>query len=191
MFKCFTKFKFSELNIFYIQWFNIKYWIRFYYIIWFGCDAKLFIHVIKRIILLFSIFFVIFNSVPSFSCCFQREDRNIWLFAFWCFVQIKVPKNLWRNKRKSEKIREMKESSKILFEETEHFDLLFKRTCRYWPSAFIEKDFHVPPQCRPCSFNYLRKIFHENDFPQERFHYVRLRMLMLPYFIRCGWTDYS
>lgn len=125
----------------------IKVWIKFYYIFWFCHDTELSMHTIKRVSL-----FSIFISVGSFSCCFQRQDRNIWLFALRCALcRLKSWRICGAIKRKSEKIREMEESSKILFEETKQFDLIQKKN---WPSALIE-DLHVPPQCRPCSFNYL------------------------------------
>lgn len=88
----------------FFTWFNIKVWIKFHYIFWFCHDTELSMHTIKRVSL-FSIFFVIFISVGSFSCC-QREDRNIWLFALRCALcRLKSRRICGAIKRKSEKTR--------------------------------------------------------------------------------------
>lgn len=198
-FKFLAQFKFSVLNVmYYMQRFNVKFALDFtaiyyvsLYIVRFCRNLELFIHTIERVPL-FSNFLCNFHFCAKLFVLFSERSQEysiVWISM--CFVQMKVLKSLWRNNTKEgwEKTRrEMEESSRILFEGTEHFDLLFKRACRYWPGMPLRgRDLHVPrSNVGRVRLIIFRKIFHKND--SITCGDVRPRTIMLSHFIRRDWT---
>lgn len=184
--------------MFYMQRSNVKVCIKFhYYILCFTIYSLIlsqpriiYIHNRTRECHCFLISFVIFISVQSFSCCFQREVRNIRLFGFWwalcrwkcrrvCGAIIRT-----NGERKHEKWKKTRGSyskkpsiSTCYSKERVGID----RGCLYREgiSTFRGNVGRV-------RLIIFRKIFHKND--SITCGDVRPRTIMLFHFIRCDWT---